>query len=189
MRSSAVEHLTFNQEVPGSIPGAPTNEIKCLGDDRRLVVSARVSPGYHEVSIADPRRTRASKAWIVVRHPIYEPMIERLTVIGGIREFWDLNAGISAAKARGSANAVWLNCGLPVAGKFTLSLSCWHPSLVSRSPRGSGARRDATIGEAKATDRSSLGSFLALNRSENQIHPGPRTISMPPGAISTLGGL
>ena len=25
VRSSEVEHLTFNQEVPGSIPGAPTN--------------------------------------------------------------------------------------------------------------------------------------------------------------------
>src|SRR5262245_60382306 len=31
-RSSAVEHLTFNQVVPGSIPGAPTN-IKGLQTD------------------------------------------------------------------------------------------------------------------------------------------------------------
>ena len=30
VRSSEVEHLTFNQEVPGSIPGAPTTNIKDL---------------------------------------------------------------------------------------------------------------------------------------------------------------
>ena len=30
VRSSEVEHLTFNQEVPGSIPGAPTNQISML---------------------------------------------------------------------------------------------------------------------------------------------------------------
>src|SRR5262249_54456459 len=30
-RSSAVEHLTFNQRVPGSTPGAPTSKIKGLG--------------------------------------------------------------------------------------------------------------------------------------------------------------
>src|SRR6185295_18845764 len=36
---SAVEHLTFNQVVPGSIPGAPTNNIKEL--DRKMAREAK----------------------------------------------------------------------------------------------------------------------------------------------------
>ena len=33
VRSSEVEHLTFNQEVPGSIPGAPTNIFNALDQE------------------------------------------------------------------------------------------------------------------------------------------------------------
>ncbi len=38
-----VEHLTFNQEVPGSIPGALTNEIKLLRD---------IWPAFTKLSVA-----------------------------------------------------------------------------------------------------------------------------------------
>src|SRR5580692_6788938 len=46
-RSSAVEHLTFNQRVDGSIPSGLTKEIKDLREDLRSKFVAGLCRGSH----------------------------------------------------------------------------------------------------------------------------------------------
>ena len=46
VRSSEVEHLTFNQEVPGSIPGAPT-KMPSTNNDLETTPSMMCAAGDH----------------------------------------------------------------------------------------------------------------------------------------------